>query len=213
MVLGGDIWVAGCSGYGHGPGTWHVLWARFQAGWKNGWNRHLQVICQAACASRKVLETALLTICLHWQLVEKGERNTKLPVGYHCVILFDQELEFFLLLVLRELRWESPCGKTSSSRRVFAETPCGCCLTACARRVLGTDVTVVQSQRGDPQQQPRVCCQQRGNAWALLPWHFALYGGNVACQDLHFQIFRKMKSLVSLGRVNAKFSLSLQVIL
>lgn len=40
-----------------------------------------------------------------------------------------------------------------------------------------------------------------------------LYGGNFACQDLHFKIFRKMKSLGSLSRMNIEFKLSVQVIL
>lgn len=38
------------------------------------------------------------------------------------------------------------------------------------------------------------------------------YCGNFACQDLHFKIFRKIKSLGSLWSVNAKFKLLIQVI-
>lgn len=87
-------------------------------------------------------------------------------IGYHCMKLFEKGLEFFLPIVLRRLRQESPCRKTSSFHLVWQKTPCGCCLPAClpAGRVSGTDVSVMQSHCGDPQQYPRVCCQQRGNA-------------------------------------------------
>lgn len=54
--------------------SWEVI--SRQVGKTVGTDIYLQVICQAALACRRELETALLVICLQWQSVEKGERNT-----------------------------------------------------------------------------------------------------------------------------------------
>lgn len=88
MVFSCDIWVASSSGCGHRPGIWIILWGHFQTGWKNGWKRCLQMICQAVCTGRKVLETALLTICLHFTQWKKGK-----------------EIQVALRLSLHEIMW------------------------------------------------------------------------------------------------------------
>lgn len=54
--------------------SWEVI--SRQVGKTVGTDIYLQVICQAALACRRELETALPVICLQWQSVEKGERNT-----------------------------------------------------------------------------------------------------------------------------------------
>lgn len=85
------------------------------------------MICRAALACRRELETALPAICLHWQSVEKGEGNTSTLCRFPSYKLFEKELEF-ILLALRELRQESPFKKTTPFHCFFAETPCGWCL-------------------------------------------------------------------------------------
>lgn len=47
----------------------------------------------------------------------------------------------------------------------------------------------------------------------MLELSLLVDGADFACQDLHFKIFGKMKSLGSHSRVNIKFKLSMQVIL
>lgn len=82
--------------------------------------------------------------------------------------LCDKKLESFLPIVLRKLSQGFLYRKTLSFHRFLQKfLLAAACLSAylpAPEKVLDTDVSVMQSQWGDPQLYPEFCCQQTGNA-------------------------------------------------